>query len=1081
MISIKTKIPPPLVALIFGFLINYTKDIFPKIEIRYEIIFGSFMIIIGLIIILSAIILFKKYQTTITPLNPSFSVPAINLNNTSITFHQFSPTNTSDNTIGFTDEAALYIPPQSNIPDTAYSSTYQSIYLFDARGFKVRDQLAASSVGVIRFFDPSHGHAVGLSDLIFNNIAIGDYRVPSISGAELIAVPTAGTYDIQVPSDFSSGTALHSNSLINGAQYSDMVGDYPWPNSYRVSTPDRYISTLLYLQNRHNVSGRLNGGHYYPGHTSYNSATDLVSDTYGSNSIGDKMVRLPVSQHIGFRRGAMERNIQTIGFYPGGSNNNKFHYMQYGITSSAISGIGQGTSTSSTTPCTWGSMSEVAYGNDPEGYNLGKTGVYSGTITSSAISGITDDAWTQQMQGNVVTDTLGRPTARRIVIRNVPFPVPPAETSGTGYDISISNHASSYSSQGIGAWDGHFRTSRTAGINGSVNLPNTFDTSKRLLYGLVSMYNPYHTNNSPHGWWYYGRMIIQVGGVDYRGNTIMDTIYPEGVEQQGLGPFTNETFTYGQTFFSKINWIHIMREDQQQGSHGNSLVGDCWYWDIVGTVSIGLSEECQAIAYDHPLTTYPAAQANGSTDITLQQLSASGEEHSNFAYGWGTNVWQANGWLGGSGSYSRAWGQPATTSSVVVDPRVYSFDNFGEDLVIAHNNGTPMYWDASTGVGSKAVKIDNTASPTTPQSGGTGTSPATVKSIFVSSPDRHIVCLGAGNPMTVQWASQETTNVWTVNDPNNTAGSQVLTGGTYLIGWAKVRGQTLIFSDNNVTGMVFQGPPYTFGFKELGNNCGLISPQGAITVQGRCYWMGFKNFFVFDGGVKVLPSPVAKFVFEDFNYAEQFKVISGTSKGYNEIWWFYPSLSTNSETTSTNAASQNREINRYVKYNYIENLWDVGTFSRTAWVGGSIFENDLACDANRYIYKHDVGTTDDGSPFNAFVESADFDIDDGQNIMLVDKALPDATSTDKQGGTYDETYKITFSSRKDSIGDYTNKGPFTVRNRDVTIDGVNYLKTGRINPRVRGRQMKIKVESDGLHDHWRLGDLRLDMKPDGER
>ena len=101
--------------------------------------------------------------------------------------------------------------------------------------------------------------------------------------------------------------------------------------------------------------------------------------------------------------------------------------------------------------------------------------------------------------------------------------------------------------------------------------------------------------------------------------------------------------------------------------------------------------------------------------------------------------------------------------------------------------------------------------------------------------------------------------------------------------------------------------------------------------------------------------------------------------------------------------------------------------------------------------------------------------------MFVDKALPDATSTDKESGTYDETYNITFSSRKDSLGDYTTKGPFTVRNRDVTIDGVNYIKTGRINPRVRGRQMKIKVESDGLHDHWRLGDLRLDMKPDGER
>lgn len=463
-------------------------------------------------------------------------------------------------------------------------------------------------------------------------------------------------------------------------------------------------------------------------------------------------------------------------------------------------------------------------------------------------------------------------------------------------------------------------------------------------------------------------------------------------------------------------------------------------------------------------------------DITPNGYTA-GEEHSNFAYGWGVGVWQANS----SGSYSRAWGQPAATSSVVIDPRVWSFDNFGEDLVMAHNDGTPHYWDASTGVGTKAVPISNATSTTTPQSGGTGTSPASVKSIFVSSPDRHIVCLGAGDPMTVQWASQETTNVWTINVATNTAGSQVLTGGTYLIGWAKVRGQTLIFSDNNVHGMVYQGPPYTFGFKELGNNCGIISPHGALTVQGRCYWMGFKNFFVFDGGVKVLPSPVAKYVFEDFNYSEQFKVITGTSKGYNEIWWFYPSLSTNDETSSTNAAGQNRENNRYVKYNYIENVWDVGTFSRTAWEGGTIFENDMACDANRYIYAHDVGTTADGSAFNSYIESSDFDIDDGQRMMFIDKVLPDAVNTDKIGGTYDETFKISFSSRRDSIENYTTKGPFTVRTRDVTIAGTNYLKTGRINPRVRGRQVKMKVESDGLHDHWRLGDIRLDMRPDGER
>ncbi len=1038
----------------------------------------------------------------ITPDDPTFTPLTISIANlTTFTdpntgssyYFNFNLNVANDNVpVNITDQAYAFIPPSSNIPATAYS--YNALIGTGT----VRNTYGNNTDGVIRFRKPSHGLQSGDSGLNITNVALGDYRVSSFSGT---VVDTSSYthngynyqhFDVALPSGFSSGTSLQPQALNASRNSSISVGDHMYSNSGTgMQTYDRYIGSFLYAQNRHNDTWRFginSVNHYFPGWSQFNASTDLVADvSNGGNSIGDKVIRIPASQNIGFSKHAIKKDQYGYQMQPNYSD---------GGYDKLTTPTGGNANNLYNVPNAVGTY----YG---EQYNWGSR---TGWEQTSLPSGISQTAHERHMFGHPVTDALGRPTARRVVVKNVPFPVPPPETDmgnlengSGGTPMSLTQHASSYA-QGSGdqlsGWDGHFRSAQSNPTGGN---PPGHSTSDRLLYGIVSQFNPYFdgTNgpyNGDQDLWYYGRMKITIIGQDYNHQQKTEFIYPTGVEQQGIGPFTNETYTYSQNFFTQIWEIKYEREDTQTGNHPRNQISDKWTWSIVGTVSLGWSEECLGIHYDHPIDAVfpwtnflPASKYDvwpstyHSQVPQIEKLMEQGEEHSNFAYGWGTNVWQANGWLGGSGSYSRAWGQPASTSSVVVDPRVYSFDNFGEDLVIAHNNGTPMYWDASTGVGSKAVKIDNTASPTTPQSGGTGTSPATVKSIFVSSPDRHIVCLGAGNPMTVQWASQETTNVWTINDPNNTAGSQVLTGGTYLIGWAKVRGQTLIFSDNNVTGMVFQGPPYTFGFKELGNNCGLISPQGAITVQGRCYWMGFKNFFIFDGGVKVLPSPVAKYVFEDFNYAEQFKVISGTSKGYNEIWWFYPSLSTNDETTSTNAAGQNREINRYVKYNYIENLWDVGTFSRTAWVGGSIFENDLACDANRFIYKHDVGTTDDGSPFNAFVESADFDIDDGQNIMLVDKALPDAISTDKQGGTYDETYKITFSSRKDSIGDYTNKGPFTVRNRDVTIDGVNYIKTGRINPRVRGRQMKIKVESDGLHDHWRLGDLRLDMKPDGER
>jgi len=622
------------------------------------------------------------------------------------------------------------------------------------------------------------------------------------------------------------------------------------------------------------------------------------------------------------------------------------------------------------------------------------------------------------MLGNVVTDSQNRPTARRVVIRN------------RGHNSAHYNTSSSYFPSP--AYAGGIFQGGDSGSNGS-----TFIGLRIAVKGKT----------------YEGTVVEETLSVPFLNST--NTFY-NALGNGGL-------FRYSVNYFAEIDRITFSRS----GSTGTESSQN-WFWDVIGSVSIAFGAECMSTAINASSTTFPALSSNGSTDITITKPIDSGEEHSNFSYGWGVGPYEVSG----SGS-NRTWGVPATSSTVEVSPRVWSFDNFGEDLVAVYNDGKPYYWDASTGVGTKAVLITN--------SGGSGTVPTSVKSIFVSSPDRHIVCLGANDPMKVRWSSQEVTNVWTENTATNTAGGQTLTGGSELIGWAKVRGQTLLYSDQNVHGMVFQGPPYTFGFKELGNACGLIGPNAVIAVQGRAFWMGYRNFFVFDGGVKVIPSPVAQFVFEDFNYAQQNKVVSGTSKGFNEIWWFYPSLTPSSATSSLDASGNNRENNRYCKYNYLEKVWDVGTFSRTAWEDATVFSHDISADVDKYLYDQEKGTSDDGTAFLSFIESSDFDIDDGEKIMFVDKALPDAISTDQSSEIVDEVCKITFSSRKDSISDYTEKGPFTVRTRDIVINGTAHKKTGRINPRLRGRQIKMMVSSDGVFDHWRLGDIRLSMKSDGDR
>lgn len=421
--------------------------------------------------------------------------------------------------------------------------------------------------------------------------------------------------------------------------------------------------------------------------------------------------------------------------------------------------------------------------------------------------------------------------------------------------------------------------------------------------------------------------------------------------------------------------------------------------------------------------------------VAYQYLLNPGQTTSVFEYGWGVGTWDTprDGGLG--------WNVPFSAAGVEVDARTWSFDIFGEDLVAAVNGKPLIQWDASAGVSTRAVFI-------TDASTSDSETPNTARGVIVSTPDRHLVALGADDPLTVKFASQETTGTWTAA-ATNTAGSQRLTGGSRIIGAKRTRGQILIWTDTNLHSMTFRGPPYTFGFRELATGCGLSGPLSAVEVGGIVYWMGVNQFFAFDGSVRPLIGPVNNFVFEDINTVQIEKVVAGLDKEHSEVFWFYPSANSS-------------ENNRYCKYNYRENVWDIGTMDRTAWSDASTFPNNIGAGADNYLYSHEIGNDADGQPLVAYVESADMDIGDGNEVMFVDRALPDLTVSG--------TAHITFKSRKDALSSFTSKGPF-----DVTSS------TSRINPRVRGRQLAIRVESDGVGDNWRLGHTRVDMQPDGER
>jgi hypothetical protein len=388
------------------------------------------------------------------------------------------------------------------------------------------------------------------------------------------------------------------------------------------------------------------------------------------------------------------------------------------------------------------------------------------------------------------------------------------------------------------------------------------------------------------------------------------------------------------------------------------------------------------------------------------------------------------------------WDVPFTSGTgIEVDARTWSFDLFGEDLVASVNGQPLITWDSSVGTSSRATFINDTTT-------SDATCPDTTRGVIVSTPDRHLVSLAADDPLKVRWASQETTATWTAS-ATNTAGSQLLTGGSKIIGAKRTRGQILIWTDTTLHSMTFRGPPYIFGFRELATGCGLGSPNGVVEIGGNVFWIGVNQFFAFDGAVKPILSTVSNHVFDNFNSTQIEKVVAALNKQHNEVFWFYPSASSD-------------ENDRYVKFNYRENVWDIGTMVRTAWSDAGTFSNNVGASSDGYLYQHEIGVDDDGSAMTSFIQSADIDLGEGEQIMFVDRLIPDITVS----GSLNSYVK----TRKHPADDYTSKGAFPIT-----------TNTKKVHPRARGRQLAIRFESEGVGDNWRLGATRLDMKPDGER
>ena len=423
-----------------------------------------------------------------------------------------------------------------------------------------------------------------------------------------------------------------------------------------------------------------------------------------------------------------------------------------------------------------------------------------------------------------------------------------------------------------------------------------------------------------------------------------------------------------------------------------------------------------------------------------------------FGFGWGSGTWNTG-----------AWNTPRTTSQITLDARLWSINNWGEDLIITQKDGGTFEWDTSAGMTSNRATVIANA-------------PTNSTLSLVSTETRHVVCMGTettiGNTSTqdkmfIRWSDQEDYNQWTPN-VTNSAGSQRIAGGSEIRCARPAKGTILVWTDTTMQSMSFIGPPFIFGFRQLGNDCGAVGLNSSIVIDDVAYWMSDGQFFRYAGAVQEIPCPVLNHVFDNINKVQYPQVYAAQNSNFSEVIWYY-------------CSSTSEQNDRYVIYNYLENSWCFGTMDRSTYQDNGVELNPLASEyfatdtsntistingltaGRSIIYAQESGVDADGAALQAFIQSGDGDIADGETFSFINKVIPDF-----QNQTGNAVLTL-------SVKDYPND---TARvGETLTVSNT----TGFLNTRIRGRQSNIKIENTAVGDNWRFGTLRVNIKQDGKR
>jgi hypothetical protein len=569
------------------------------------------------------------------------------------------------------------------------------------------------------------------------------------------------------------------------------------------------------------------------------------------------------------------------------------------------------------------------------------------------------------------------------------------------------------------------------------------------------------TGRAIHAW-------VDLAGTKYLGlGTTWKYYVIDGTVFNDVTPI-RATTTNGITFAATDGSTTITATDSDHGA----VAGD--FVTFSGAATLGGNITAAVLNQEYQINTVPTVNTYTFTATATANSSDSGNGGAGVdgAYqlnvgldvyvpstGWGSDYWGAGTW--GSVSSLDATNQL----------RLWSHDNFGEDLLLNARGSGVFYWDESSGTNTRAVALSSLA--------GANLTPTVALQVMVSDVDRHVICFGADplndsstartgaiDPMFIAWSDQENVEQWEPL-PTNTAGSFRLSAGSAIIGAVRARQETLIWTDTSLYSMTFVGQPFTFSINLVNEGVGLVGPNAMVNTPKGVFWMDKKGFYAYAGAIQELPCTVDDYVFSDLNQTQSYQIFGFVNKAFNEVGWFYCSADSN-------------VIDRYVTYNYEENLWMIGELSRTCWIDEGIFSDPKATSSTDnigYLFNHETGNDDDNTAMtNVFIESADFDLGEGDAYQSISRIIPDvkftgSASTGADGQTLDIVLK-----RRNFPGEELTT---------AVTSGCTSVTT-KIDTRVRGRQAVLRVQSNDTDASdvgmsFRLGATRIDIKPDGMR